>query len=73
MTSQSNSYIKVTNENMLQNSRISANSKRSYGVIFHDYKEVQSNLKEAMDSGDDDDIKFYHDLKKQISQDTNSD
>ena len=73
MSSQSNSYINIMNDNILQISRIFANRKRSYGEILHWYQEAQSNLKEAMYSRDDDDITFYHELKEKISQEINSD
>ena len=35
--------------------------------------EALSNLKKEIDSGGDDNIKFYPDLKKKISHKTNSD
>ena len=73
MSLQSNSYIKAMNDNMLQISRIFANTKRSYGEMLHDYKEAQCNIKEDMDNEEDDDIKFYRDLKKKIGEEMNRD
>ena len=59
MTSQSESYMKAMNDNILQISHILANSRRSYREILHDYKEAQTNLKDAINSGDVDDIAFF--------------
>ena len=72
MTSQSESYMKAMNDNMLQISQILANPRRSYREMLHDYKEAQTNLKDAIDSGDVDDIAFFRDLKKKISDEMKS-
>ena len=72
MNSQSESYMKAMNDNMLQISQILANPRRSYREMLHDYKEAQTNLKDAIDSGDVDDIAFFRDLKKKISDEMKS-
>ena len=49
MTSQSDSYIKSINDNMLQSNH----------ELIKDYKDAQSNLKDALELGNEDDIAFF--------------
>ena len=57
-TSQSDSYVKAMNENMLEMTRVLSNPKRTYREMMIDYKEAQQNLKDAINMNDDDDIKI---------------
>ena len=54
MTSQSGSYIESMNDNMLQ----------SNCEMMEDYKDAQSNLKDALELGNEDDIAFFVNWKK---------
>ena len=40
--------------------------------MLHDYKEAQSNPKDTIDGSDVDDIVFFRDLKKKISDEMKS-
>ena len=54
MTYQSDSYIKLMNDNMLQ----------SNFKMMEDYKDTQSNLKATLELGNEDDIAFFVNWKK---------
>ena len=60
------------NDNMRQISRILANPRRSNREMMEDYKDAQSNLKDALELEDEDDIAFFRDLKTKIRDEMKS-